>query len=89
MRPPARYIGGPLAGLTQDGTPRSIYRDDDGQPIPAVKGYREWAWFRKEPQRYYARQVWRGRVYYIHATAWRNWQDDRLGRAALIKQVTR
>lgn len=77
---PVRYFGGPLDGTASDRPARSVYRDDDGTPIPAARGDREWCGVDVKPTRYYARQyapVNEGGFVYVHATAWDDWVGKR------------
>jgi hypothetical protein len=56
------YLGGPLDGQ-EASAGRSLYRDNDGRPLPVQVGDREWCRGRGARQ-FYAR---RG-AHYVHAT---------------------
>jgi hypothetical protein len=70
-----KYIGGPLDGqeATRTGTQWSIYRDDEGNPIPTPKGDREHLKPGRLPQRFYARQTRGNGVCYVYGPILRQW----------------
>lgn len=78
----ATYIGGPLNGqqVQRRGSVWPIFRDDDGSPIRASKGDREWTY--GPCRRFYTRQrtpTPNGEVcVYVHATAWHDWRHGEL-----------
>jgi hypothetical protein len=84
---PTVYIGGPLHGqvATRTGNRWSIYRDDEGKPIPAARGSREICGLTPRLRRFYAHQSYSAGVgllgsCYVHATTIRDW--SRSGRPA-------
>ncbi len=71
----ALFVGGPLDGRQYRGRSMPLYRDDEGNPIKADRGDRQWVRRTGGPTRFYARQGRGGRLYYVHATARDTWQD--------------
>lgn len=72
----ARYVGGPLDGqdVVKNHGRWSIYRSDDGHPIPPRAGDRQFCTGRgARHERHYAHQRRNGHDYYVHATAITAW----------------
>jgi hypothetical protein len=78
----ATYIGGPLDGqiAARQGTRWSAYRRDDGAVATTESGDAEWHRPKKGKtrRRFYAFQRGAaGRIFYVHATTWEEFQATR------------
>ncbi len=71
----ATYIGGPLDGQTTD-RHRAIYHDEDGNPIKASQGDRQFCG-NGRLQKFYARQLSGGQTVYLHATIFSAYMEKR------------
>lgn len=81
-RPPVTYFGGPLDGqtATRTGTRWSIYRNEEGQPVPTARGDRDVIHRQnrgEDPRPLYVRQGVASGECYVHTSALDAWRRSR------------